>query len=296
MNDLLSDSWRKEDIETGNGVGTVEMTNLSSLDGFLKDADAIRSDIEEIERIRKRLHESNAAARTLHAADAVRSLRAKMDADVALVLKKVRVVKAQLDLLERAAETSRTLPESGPGSSADRTRMSVLGGLKSKLKGSMDAFADLRKEIATEYRETVARRYYTVTGEQPDEATVEALVTSGEGEQLLQKAIAEQGRGTVMNMVAEIQERHNAMTDLERSLLELQQVFMDMAVLVQTQGDQLNDIENQVDRAKSFVNDGRESLQIARNLQKNSRKWMCFGIILLLIIILAIVLPIVLKN
>ncbi|KAJ3685863.1 hypothetical protein LUZ61_015027 [Rhynchospora tenuis] len=296
MNNLLSDSWRKEDIETGNGGGTVELTNSSSLDGFLKDADAIRSDIEEIERIRNRLHESNAAARTLHAADAVRSLRAKMDADVALVLKKARIIKAQLDLLERAAETSRALPGSGPGSSNDRTRMSILGGLKSKLKGSMDAFAELRKEIATEYRETVARRYYTVTGEQPDEATVEALVTSGEGEQLLQKAIAEQGRGTVMNMVAEIQERHNTMTDLERSLLELQQVFMDMAVLVQTQGDQLNDIENQVDRAKSFVADGRQSLQIARNLQKNSRKWMCIGFLLLIIIILAIVLPVVLKN
>jgi syntaxin 1B/2/3 len=139
-------------------------------------------------------------------------------------------------------------------------------------------------------------RYYTVTGEQPNEATLETLVTTGEGEQLLQKAIAEQGRGTVMNMVAEIQERHSTVTDLERSLLELQQVFMDMAVLVQTQGDQLDDIENQVDRAELFVENGRQSLQEARRLQKNSRKWTFFAVILLLIIILAIVLPIVLKN
>lgn len=55
-------------------------------------------------------------------------------------------------------------------------------------------------------------------GEQPDVVTVEALVTNGEGKQFLQKAIAEQGRGTVMNMVVEIQEQHNTVTDLERSL------------------------------------------------------------------------------
>lgn len=158
MNNLLSDSWRKDDIEAGNRGSTVELTDSSSLDGFFKEADAIRYNIEEIERIRNRLHESNEAARSLHAADAVRSLRAKMDADVALVLKKARVVKAQLELLDRAAETSQALPGSGPGSSDDRTRTSVLGGLKSKLKGSMDAFAELRKEISTEYRETVARR------------------------------------------------------------------------------------------------------------------------------------------
>jgi syntaxin 1B/2/3 len=158
MNNLLSESWRNEDIETGNHGGMVELTDSSSLDGFFKEADAIRSNIEEIKSIRKRLHESNEAAKSLHAASAVRSLRGKMDADVALVLKKARFVKAQLGLLEQAAESSRALPGSGPGSSDDRTRTSVLGGLKSKLKGSMDAFVELRKEITTEYRETVARR------------------------------------------------------------------------------------------------------------------------------------------
>lgn len=74
------------------------------------------------------------------------------------------------------------------------------------------------------------------------------------------------------------------------------QVFMDMAVLVTTQGEQLDDIESQVGKARSFVERGREQLQVARNHQKNTRKWTCFGIILLLVIILVIVLPIVLNN
>lgn len=67
-------------------------------------------------------------------------------------------------------------------------------------------------------------RYYTVTGEKPDAATVDALVETGEGERFLQRAIQEQGRGNVVDVISEIQERHNAVTNIERSLLELQQV------------------------------------------------------------------------
>ncbi|KAJ7564405.1 hypothetical protein O6H91_02G016000 [Diphasiastrum complanatum] len=66
-----------------------------------------------------------------------------------------------------------------------------------------------------------------------------------------------------------------------------------MSVLVESQGEQLNNIEAQVNRAASFVEHGTTQLFIAKKHQRNTRKWMCIGIILLLIIIVAIVVPIV---
>ncbi|KAG8088634.1 hypothetical protein GUJ93_ZPchr0010g9414 [Zizania palustris] len=74
----------------------------------------------------------------------------------------------------------------------------------------------------------------------------------------------------VLGVVAEIQERHGAIAVLERSLLELHQVFNDMAVLVAAQGEQLDDIESHVGRARSFVDRSREQLQVARKHQNNS--------------------------
>lgn len=79
-------------------------------------------------------------------------------------------------------------------------------------------------------------------------------------------------------------------------MFSIVQVFNDMAVLVTTQGEQLDDIESQVGKARSFVERGREQLQVARNHQKSSRKWTCIGIIIVLVIILVIVVPIVVKN
>jgi syntaxin 1B/2/3 len=139
----------------------------------------------------------------------------------------------------------------------------------------------------------MARRYFTVMGSQPDEATLDNLAETGEGEGFLQRAIAEQqGRWEVLGVVAEIQERHGAVAQLERSLWELQQVFNDMAVLVEEQGEQLKDIEDTMRRARSFIDRGCKELVVARKHQKSSRKRMCISIGVLLVIILIIVIAI----
>lgn len=49
-----------------------------------------------------------------------------------------------------------------------------------------------------------------------------------------------------MDTLAEIEERGEAVRELEKSLLDLHQIFLDMAVLVEAQGEMLDNIEAQV--------------------------------------------------
>lgn len=93
-----------------------------------------------------------------------------------------------------------------------------------------------------------------------------------------------------MDTINEIQERHDAVKDIEKSLNELHQVFLDMAVLVEHQGEQLDDIESHVKRANSLVRSGADRLVKARFYQKNTRKWTCYAILLLIIIVVLVVL------
>ncbi|KAL0900350.1 hypothetical protein Bca101_084311 [Brassica carinata] len=93
--------------------------------------------------------------------------------------------------------------------------------------------------------------------------------------------------------INEIQERHDAVKDIEKNLRELHQVFLDMAVLVEHQGAQLDDIESHVGRASSFIRGGTEELHTARVYQKNTRKWTCYAIIILIIILVVVVLAVV---
>ncbi|XP_050213752.1 syntaxin-124-like [Mercurialis annua] len=293
MNDLFSNSFKKytdlkqqaylDDIESGK-----EPMNL---DKFFGDVENVKEDMQTVERLYKSLQEANEESKTVHNAKTMKTLRSRMDTDVEQVLKRAKMIKTKLEALERSNAAARNTPGCGPGSSADRTRTSVVSGLGKKLKDLMGDFQDLRAKISAEYKETVERRYFTITGEQASEETIENLISSGESESFLQKAIQEQGRGQILDTISEIQERHDAVKEIEKNLLELHQVFLDMAALVEAQGHQLNDIESHVAHASSFVRRGTDQLQDAREYQKSSRKWTCIAIYGGIIVVLLLLLP-----
>ncbi|KAL6519320.1 hypothetical protein OROGR_018640 [Orobanche gracilis] len=296
MNDLFSGSFSRFRNQDGDqspspNFHSIEMTTGGvNLDRFFEDVEAIKDELGKLEALYNKLEAAHDRSKTLHNSKSVKDLRSVMDGDVSSALRKAKLIKVRLEALDRSNAANRTVPGCGPGSSSDRTRTSIVNGLRKKLHDSMTVFNELRQKMSSEYRETVQRRYFTVTGENPDEKILDSLIETGKSETFLQKAIQEQGRGQVMDTIAEIQERHDAVKEMERNLMELHQVFLDMAVMVQSQGEQLDDIESQVNRASSFVRGGTQQLEVARKHQKNTRKWACFGILILLIVVLIIVL------
>ncbi|WCJ43694.1 Syntaxin-related protein KNOLLE [Euphorbia peplus] len=304
MNDLMTKSFisyvdlKKEamkDLEAGPDVemGNPPSTMDRNLGLFLEEAENVKKEMNSIREILISLQESNEESKSLHKPEALKSLRNKINSDIVCVQRKAKTIKSQLEEMDRANEANRRLSGFKEGTPIYRTRLAVTTGLRKKLKELMMEFQGLRQKTMTEYKETVGRRYYTVTGEYPDEEVIEKIISDGSGgEGFLKNAIQEHGRGKVLETVVEIQDRHDAAKEIEKSLLELHQVFMDMAVMVEAQGEQLDDIEHHVLNASHYVKDGSKELKTAKNYQRSSRKWMIIGIILLLLIILAIVVPI----
>ncbi|KAJ6725078.1 SYNTAXIN [Salix viminalis] len=294
MNDLFSSSFKKyTDVKQQAQIDDMETGKESmNLDRFFEDVENIKDEMKTVERLYRSLQEANEECKTVHNAKTMKNLRSRMDTDVEQVLKRVKIIKGKLEALDRSNAAHRNIPGCGPGSSTDRTRTSVVSGLGKKLKDLMDNFQDLRARMSAEYKETVERRYFTITGERASDETIENLISSGESESFMQKAIQEQGRGQILDTISEIQERHDAVKEIEKNLIELHQVFLDMAALVEAQGHQLNDIESHVAHASSFVRRGTDQLQEAREYQKSSRKWTCIAVIAGVVLIAVLLLPI----
>ncbi|KAM0889904.1 hypothetical protein ACQ4PT_027423 [Festuca glaucescens] len=298
MNDLFSTSSFKKYADAPQAAGgdmEAGGETVANLDKFFQDVEAVKEDIQGFEALYKRLQATNEETKTAHEARAVKALRSRMDGDVEKVLKRAKAVKTKLEALDRDNANSRKVPGCGPGSSTDRTRSSVVSGLGKKLKETMDEFQGLRTWMAAEYKETVARRYHMVTGEHAEDSTIESLISSGESESFMQKAIQDQGRGQVMDTISEIQERHDAVKDIERSLMDLHQVFLDMAALVEAQGAQINDIESHVAHASSFVRRGTVELEQAHEIQKDTRKWMCFAVLGGIALVVVLITPVLIN-
>ncbi|KAL7105405.1 hypothetical protein ACP275_07G042500 [Erythranthe tilingii] len=304
MNDLMTKSFtsyvdlKKEamkDLESGPDLEMGITKPDQNLTLFLEGAEQVKTEMNSIREILARLHESNEEGKILHKPEALKSLRARQNGDVFSVLKKARAIKARLEDMDRSNAANRRLSGCKSGTPVDRTRTAVTNGLRKKLKELMMDFQGLRQRMMSEYKETVGRRYFTVTGENPDEEVIEKIISSGGGnggEEFLSRAIQEHGRGKVIETVVEIQDRHDAAKEIEKSLLELHQIFMDMAVMVEAQGEQMDDIEHHVMNAAQYVGDGTKSLKVAKEHQKSSRRCLCIGIILLLVLIIIVIIPI----
>ncbi|KAK4272284.1 hypothetical protein QN277_020865 [Acacia crassicarpa] len=309
MNDLMTKSFTsyvdlkkaamkdEVDLEAGlpnSGVELRSSTNQLDTDMglFLEEAEKVKTEIGDLRDILGKLQQANEESKSLHKPEALKSLRNRINADIVSVLKKAKTIRSQLEEMDRANAANRRLSGLKDGTPAIyRTRIAVTNGLRKKLKELMMEFQDLRQRMMTEYKETVGRRYFTVTGEHPEEEVIEKIISNGE-EEFLSKAIQEHGRGKILETVVEIQDRHDTAKEVEKSLLELHQLFLDMAVMVEAQGEKMDDIEHHVLHASHYVKDGTKNLQTAKKYQSSSRKWMCIGIILLLILILVIVIPV----
>ncbi|CAK7339590.1 unnamed protein product [Dovyalis caffra] len=262
------------DIESGQ-ANPADEPNLSQ---FFQEVNGIKTEMEEITNLLFDLQTLNEESKSTHSAKVLRGIRDRMESDMVAVLRKAKAVKSRLESLDRSNISNRKVSELyKEGSPVDRTRISVANGLRVRLREIMNEFQILREKILSDYKDDLKRRYYTATGEEPSEEVIEKMISGGWGVQIFE------GKGVVD---LKSKERQEAVMDLQRSMKRLHQVFLDMAVLIETQGEKMNDIEENLAKAGGFVSGGTNSLYYANQMKKKRKTWCLWVFAVMVIIIL----------
>ncbi|KAE8694022.1 Tubby-like F-box protein 2 [Hibiscus syriacus] len=291
MNDLMTKSFlsyvelKKQtqrdleselDVEKGIGKGKLNPIVEINLSQFFQEVASIKITMEGITNLVFDLQTLNEETKSSHSAKVLLGLRDRMEADTVSILQKAKLVKEKLESLDRSNANNRRLSDAyREGTYVDRTRVSVTNGLRANLKRMMNDFNALREKILSDHKEDLKRRYYDATGEDMVEKTV-----SCSGEHV--RSLAE-----IFEMDSRNKERHEAVMDIRRSLERLHLVFLDMAVLVEAQGEKMDDIEENLANAADFISGGTNQLYYANQTKKKKTAclyWVC-GVVLIILLV-----------
>lgn len=149
-------------------------------------------------------------------------------------------------------------------------------------------------EVMTDYQLTQAdyrdrckariQRQLEITGRHTTDDEIEEMIESG-NPAIFTRGI-EMETQQAKQSLAEIEARHNDIMKLEKSIMELRDLFVDLATLVEIQGEMVNRIENHVALSKSHVDKARVEVNqaIAYRSKARIKKIICFTILILLIV------------
>ncbi|CAM9179335.1 unnamed protein product [Lampetra fluviatilis] len=137
-------------------------------------------------------------------------------------------------------------------------------------------FVDVMKEysgLQTEHRDLCKRRILRqmdISGQNVTAEQLDSLIESGTSSVFTQGYILESQ--LTRQQLGEIQSRHEELLKLEKSIQEVHDMFINIAIMVATQGDMVNNIEEHVKSASEHTEKGRTVLEQAVTHKRSARK------------------------
>jgi len=276
---------QSEDDDNGSDDVAVPVENQDGyMEEFFNEVVEIRENIEKVQANVEEVKKKHSAI--LSAPQTDEKVKQELEDLMADIKKTANKVRSKLKVIEQNIEHE----EQTNKSSADlRIRKTQHSTLSRKFVEVMTEY----NRTQTDYRERCKgriQRQLEITGRATTNEELEEMLEQGNSAVFTQGIIMEtqQARQTL----ADIEARHSDIMKLENSIRELHDMFMDMAMLVENQGEMIDRIEYNVEHAVDYVQTATQDTKKALKYQSKARRKKILIIICLsvsLIIILGII-------
>lgn len=296
--DDTAGSGHAGDIEAGEASSSSaapptqqqQQPEQNPLDDFFANADDIQKNIQQVEANIQEMERIQSSIISNIIPEKQQQFSTQLEELIDNTNAMVTRSKQMLDAME---ESNKKAEKDGV-STMSRIRENQHRQLSRDFVDTIRKFQNVQNTYRDKFKDRI-RREVKIVNPDATEDEVEAAVDSG-GTQVFADGILSEKHSEAALAYTMIQEQHRDIIRIEQSLAELHSLFVDMAALVDMQGEVLNNIEKNVSKAVSYTEQGVKELQKASKYQKKARKKMCILIILILIVAAAIVLPIVLSS
>ncbi|XP_054272337.1 syntaxin-1A-like isoform X4 [Macrosteles quadrilineatus] len=242
--------------------------NVEGRDGFM---DEFFAEVEEIREMIDKIQANVEEVKKKHSAilsapQTDEKVKQELEDLMADIKKTANKVRAKLKVIEQNIEQE----EQTNKSSADlRIRKTQHSTLSRKFVEVMTEY----NRTQTDYRERCKgriQRQLEITGRQTTNEELEEMLEQGNPAVFTQGIIMETQQAK--QTLADIEARHADIIKLENSIRELHDMFMDMAMLVESQGELVDRIEHHVANTQYQVSKGKTELDVAEDYSNKARK------------------------
>jgi syntaxin 1A len=242
--------------------------NVEGRDGFMEE---FFSEVEEIrdmiDKIQTNVEEVKKKHSTiLSAPQSDEKTKQELEDLMADIKKTANRVRGKLKGIEQNIEQE----EQGNKASADlRIRKTQHSTLSRKFVEVMTEY----NRTQTDYRERCKgriQRQLEITGRTTTNEELEEMLEQGNSAVFTQGIIMETQQAK--QTLADIEARHADIIKLENSIRELHDMFMDMAMLVESQGEMIDRIEYHVEHAMDYVQTATQDTKKALKYQSKARR------------------------
>lgn len=187
-------------------------------------------------------------------------------------------IKIQAEHINRALgdvvkEVKRSEVENGPSSVITRILKSQYAAMFRRFQQTMFLYNDTIA-LKQEKCKTFIVRQLEVAGKEVSEEEVNDMLHHGKWEVFNESLLTE--TSMTKAQLSEIEQRHKELVNLENQVKDLRDLFIQISLLVEEQGESINNIEVMVNSTKDYVNNTKEKFGLAvKYKRKNPCRALC---------------------
>lgn len=305
MRDRLADlASASSDVEEN-----VSTTNPFHEDVILTTKDAANpmtqffSDVELVKEAVSSIKEATAAVASI-SQGAVMATTNEREAELSRELspiiqaanKKAAFAKQMLQHLkldtERMKSTNKPLESGGAKPSDLRIRENLINTLMRRFVDVMRDYQNEQTNYKAEILKKVRRQVQIVKPDATEEEVNAVMQSEGGSDRLFQDLILKgDASESIQVMYNNVQTKYNEVQQIEKSVIELHQIFVDFALLTEHQGEMLDQISLHVANTVEYIAAANKEYVVATNYLVSLRRkqaWCCLFIVVILIIVISV--------
>ncbi|XP_056108192.1 syntaxin-19 [Rhinichthys klamathensis goyatoka] len=260
----------EEDMDPSSLIGlqAVIFEEEPVLEHFLKEAQNIRDSIEElnseVNKFGQQQRNFMATIRRL----SIMKKESSMTRDIKLLAESLN---KKLDAFSKQAK--RTEAELGPDDATSRIQKAQHAALFRQFQQVMRQHNDAILAKQDKCKQFIIRQL-EVSGREVSEEEVDNMIEQGKWEIFNENILVD--AKITRAQLSEIEQRHKELLNLESNMKDLRDLFLDVFMLVEEQGHQIENIQANVEKTQDYVSDSKEKFSTAaRYKKKNPLRRLC---------------------